>query len=197
VIIGVCGLIGSGKGTVGDILANEHGFVKISFADKLKDIVATMFDWDRTLLEGDTDYSRQWRESTDDFWSQELGKSVTPRLILQLFGTEVMRQGFHNDVWVISVKKQILNSPDKNYVICDVRFPNEVSMIQQLNGEVWWVKRGKLPDWFVGYRNKNIQPQGVHPSEWHWAQSQFDQEIDNHGSVELLKSLVKDRLAST
>ena len=36
-IIGICGLIGSGKGTVADILVEYHGFQKISFADKLKD----------------------------------------------------------------------------------------------------------------------------------------------------------------
>ena len=49
-LIGICGLIGSGKGTVADTLVNDHGFTKISFADKLKDSVATMFDWDRNLL---------------------------------------------------------------------------------------------------------------------------------------------------
>lgn len=195
-IIGVCGLIGSGKGTVGDILADDYGFVKISFADKLKDIVSTMFDWERDLLEGATDHSRQWRETIDDFWSKELGKTITPRLILQLFGTEVMRQGFHNDIWVISVKKQILDNPNKNYVICDVRFPNEISMIQELSGEVWWVRRGQLPDWFVDYRSNNIIPHNVHPSEWQWARSRFDQEIRNEQSLEDLRSLVKDLLAS-
>ena len=56
-IIGICGLIGSGKGTVGDILV-EQGFKKVSFADKLKDGVSTIFGWDRELLEGDTDICR-------------------------------------------------------------------------------------------------------------------------------------------
>ena len=42
-IIGICGLIGSGKGTVADILVNTHKFTKISFADKLKDGVASVF----------------------------------------------------------------------------------------------------------------------------------------------------------
>ena len=49
-IIGVCGLIGGGKGTVGDILVEHHDFEKLSFADKLKDAVAHMFDWDRAYL---------------------------------------------------------------------------------------------------------------------------------------------------
>ena len=38
-IIGICGLIGSGKGTVSDYLVDEYGFEKISFADKLLDSI--------------------------------------------------------------------------------------------------------------------------------------------------------------
>ena len=59
-IIGVVGFIGSGKGTVADILQNDYGYQKISFADSLKDTVASVFSWPRELLEGDTDVSRMW-----------------------------------------------------------------------------------------------------------------------------------------
>ena len=48
-VIGICGLISSGKDTIADYLIKEHNFRKISFADKLKDSVAAMFDWDREL----------------------------------------------------------------------------------------------------------------------------------------------------
>ena len=54
-LIGVVGLIGSGKGTVSDRLVEQHGYQKDSFAKSLKDAVASMFNWDRNLLEGDTD----------------------------------------------------------------------------------------------------------------------------------------------
>ena len=113
-IIGICGLIGSGKGTVADILVENHNFQKLSFADKLKDGVASVFDWDRDMLEGDTDRSRIWREKEDEFWSNETGMSVTPRLILQLFGTDCMRNGFYDGIWVSLVKKQILENPNTN-----------------------------------------------------------------------------------
>ena len=61
-IIGICGLIGSGKGSVADILVQEHNYIKLSFADKLKDGVASVFGWDRQMLEGDNAESRKWRE---------------------------------------------------------------------------------------------------------------------------------------
>ena len=53
-IIGVCGFIGSGKDTVADYLQNFHEFRRESFASTLKDAVAAVFGWDRTMLEGRT-----------------------------------------------------------------------------------------------------------------------------------------------
>ena len=76
-IIGMCGLIGTGKDTVADILVNNYNFKKLSFADKLKDGVATVFSWDRQMLEGTTDESRKWREQKDEFWSRETNEHIT------------------------------------------------------------------------------------------------------------------------
>ncbi len=90
-LIGVVGLIGSGKGTVADRIEQKHGFRKDSFAKSLKDAVSSMFNWDRELLEGKGNASREWREQPDKFWSEKFGKEVTPRWVLQYFGTEVMR----------------------------------------------------------------------------------------------------------
>ena len=86
-IIGIAGLIGSGKDTVANHLIKEHNFQRIKFADKLKDGVAAIFEWPRELLEGDSDESREWRETPDEFWSKELGEDITPRFVLQKFGT--------------------------------------------------------------------------------------------------------------
>ena len=106
-IIGICGLIGSGKDTVANLLIHNHDFHKTSFADKLKDAVASMFDWDRYMLEGKTEPSRKWRESPDPFWSKEIGYDITPRYVLQRFGTECMRQGLYDGIWVSLTKKQM------------------------------------------------------------------------------------------
>lgn len=196
-IIGICGLIGSGKGSVADILVEEHNFKKISFADKLKDGVASVFDWDRQMLEGDTDDSRKWREEKDGFWSKETGETITPRLVLQLFGTDCMRSGFFDGIWVSLVKKHLLENPNLNYVIPDVRFENEAKMIHSLNGHVWQVRRGPDPLWFRLYKDLGQIPEDVHKSEWAWANIQMSAVLANDSSLQDLKSLVKDLLAST
>ena len=191
-IIGICGLIGSGKGTVADVLVEQHKFKKISFADKLKDAVSVLFNWDRDMLEGDTDRSRIWREKADVFWSNETDREITPRLVLQLFGTDCMRNGFFDGIWVSLVKKQILENPDTNWIIPDVRFPNEVKMIQSVQGQVWQVRRGDLPVWFMDKRDNGVEPTDVHASEWAWIDkdSEFEQIIQNDGSLEdLLKKI--------
>lgn len=196
-IIGICGLIGSGKDTVAQYLIDNHNFVKISFADKLKDAVAVMFNWNRQLLDGKTDESRAWREQEDPYWTAETGRSITPRLVLQEFGTECMRNGFYDGIWVSLTKQHILNNPDTNFVIPDVRFPNEAKMLYEIEGEVWRVKRGQDPMWFRIYQDVGVEPKDVHPSEWAWAHTKFTQTIENNGTLEQLRSQVQDRLVST
>ena len=200
-IIGICGLIGSGKGTVADQLVKKD-YKKISFADKLKDGVSTIFGWDRLLLEGDTRESREWREVPDAFWSKELNKEVTPRLVLQLFGTDCMRMGFDDNIWVNLVKKEILDNPDQNYVIPDVRFPNEIDMVRELQGQVWQIRRGANPLWWAtaiginenwdtieteNHSMKVVFPE-VHQSEWRWVlnDDKFDQIIENNATLDKL-----------
>ena len=195
-IIGICGLIGCGKGTVGDILVEEYGFTKLSFADKLKDGVATVFNWDRAMLEGDTVESREWRETQDDFWSRETGRTITPRLVLQEFGTDCMRHGFDDGIWVSLVKQELVKYPKKNFVIPDVRFPNEANMIKSIHGEVWRVRRGQDPVWMRMYQDIGVEPKDVHESEWRWANVDFNNIIYNDLGIDELKSQVKGLLVS-
>ena len=200
-IIGICGLIGSGKGTVADILQNNHGFVKVSFADSLKDCVSVVFGWDRALLEGDTDESRAWREKVDPWWADRLGfADLTPRWILQMWGTEVCREGFHRDIWIASMERKIhqaILTCAENYsspkiVIPDTRFPNEIKMTKEVGGQIWLVKRGDDPAWLQQYQSHNIIPEDIHPSEWMWANSTFDHVIHNDGMLEDLHQRVDD-----
>lgn len=195
-IIGVVGFIGSGKGTVADILVNNYSFHKLSFADTVKDATAAIFGWQRSMLEGDTAESREWRETPDEWWSKRLGYDLSPRLALQMMGTEAGRDVFHPDLWIYSLERKMELYP--RVVIADVRFPNEIKFIQDRGGFVVRVKRGPDPEWYdIAVRaNSGKEPQmaaelvnthKIHYSEWAWIGQHFNYELYNDGSVSMLE----------
>lgn len=144
-LIGLMGLAGSGKSTVGNILKNEYGFVPLSFAGSLKDAVSAVFGWPRHLLEGDTVESREFREVPDEYWSEAFGKPMTPRYVLQYAGTEVFRNWL-NDIWIRSVGKKIQDKT-KSYVITDMRFYNEINFVKNMDGFIVQVVHNNPPAW--------------------------------------------------
>ena len=113
-LIGFVGFIGGGKGSAADYLVTRHGYNKESFANSVKDSVGAVFGWDRQMLEGDTVQSRAWREQPDAFWSDKLGKPFSPRMALQLMGTEAGRDVFHPDLPCrkkVTAASQLLHNP--------------------------------------------------------------------------------------
>ena len=208
-IIGICGFIGSGKDTIADYLVNLHGFRRESFANSLKDAVAQVFGWDRTMLEGRTKQSREWREQRDEWWSQRLGMDITPRYVLQQWGTEVCRKSFHDDIWIASLENKLRNIQD-DVVITDCRFPNEIKAIRAAGGQVVRVVRGAEPKWYSAAESVNRGPNGnaswsiskvkleklgIHASETSWVGTDFDAVLDNNGTLDDLYQQIK-RLVS-
>ena len=194
-IIGICGFIGAGKDTAADYLVNFHEFRRDSFAATLKDAVAAVFNWDRELLEGRTKEAREWREQVDSWWAEKLDMpNLTPRWVLQYWGTEVCRRAFHNDIWIFSLEARLRNSKD-SIVISDCRFPNEIKAIKNAGGKVIWVQRGKLPEWYnyaVSFNNGDLSQQAnldrfaVHASETAWVGTDFDVIVDNNSTIDNL-----------
>jgi hypothetical protein len=204
-IIGVCGFIGSGKDTVADYLTNFHGFRRESFANSLKDAVAHVFGWDRTMLEGRTKQAREWREQVDPWWAERLGiPTLTPRWVLQYWGTEVCRRAFHDDIWIASLENKLRNSKD-DIVISDCRFPNEIKSIKDAGGIVVRVVRGPEPEWYndavdmnagdrcITYMTAKVRMQklGIHASETAWVGTKFDLVLDNNATIDDLFAQVK------
>jgi hypothetical protein len=207
-IIGICGFIGSGKDTIADYLVNFHEFRRDSFANTLKDAVSAVFGWDRVLLEGRTKEAREWREQRDDWWSNRLGKTITPRWVLQYWGTEVCRQGFHDDIWIASLENKMRRTSD-NIVISDVRFPNEIKAIHNAGGQVIRVTRGPEPEWYqdaiyanMGERanfswatsRSRLEKLGIHASETAWVGGDIDAIIDNNGTIDELFEQIKNQV---
>lgn len=196
-IIGLIGLINSGKGTVGSMLI-EQGFQHESFANSLKDATASIFNWDRAMLEGDTSASRVQRETVDEWWNERLKiPDFTPRVALQILGTDILRNHFHEDIWVLSMEARIKDAK-QNVVITDVRFPNEVRSIRELGGKIVRIKRGDDPEWFSlaasDHESMPVIYPNVHASEYSWAGTTPDYLIDNKGTIEDLREIVNDLL---
>jgi hypothetical protein len=168
----VSGFIGSGKSTLAGEL-QRHGYRSISFAGPMKDLVSWLFNLPRHLLEGDTDESRRWR----NLYSPQL--LMTPRSVLQLFGTEVGRKA-DEDVWIRSLRTEIHGK----VVITDARFPNELDVARNLGLKTVRVVRGD-------------QTAGVHASETSHLEHKFDVCIDNSGSLEDLGRAASALVASS
>jgi hypothetical protein len=127
-IIGLGFRARSGKDLVADYLVKEYGFKKTAFAETLKRACQEIFHLTKEQTHGDK------KEIVDPYWG------VTPRYILQKVGTECMRNGYADDVWVRSLDAMIQKNPG-NYVITDVRFPNEADAVNEWGGLVVRVDR--------------------------------------------------------
>jgi hypothetical protein len=196
-LIGVIGLIGSGKGAFSEYLIERKNFKKLSFADPVKDAASAIFGWDRDLLQGDTQESRDWREKEDKEWSQVFGEKFTPRSALQQIGTEIGRNYFHPDLWLHSLRIRYQKIGKANAIIDDCRFPNEINFINSIGGKLFVVERGPRPEWWdVAYNQNNGVKDGprmeskyksIHFSEWAWiSKNTFDSAhiIKNEGTLQ-------------
>jgi hypothetical protein len=152
----------------------------------------------------------------DPWWSQRLGiAELTPRWVLQHWGTEVCRQGFHDDIWIASVENKLRTTTD-DIVISDCRFPNEIAAIKNAGGTVIRVVRGPEPEWYAWALNANrgevanfswstskakLEKAGIHASETAWIGTQFDAVIDNNAEgldnlYQQIKHLLQDLQAA-
>ena len=178
-IIGICGLKGSGKDTIAKIICeNDSSFITVAFADCVKDIASIMFGWPREMLSGRTIESRAWREQPDVYWSEAFGFEFTPRRALTTLGTDIIHDTFLKHIWDLNVKKKILSDHKHNFVITDVRFPNEIEMIKSIGGNIVQVERGERPEYWKAAEKQNkgqiLLPfetkslLNIHPSESAW-----------------------------
>lgn len=190
-IVGLVGFAGAGKDTVAEYLERVKGFNTDSFASNLKDAASSIFGWDRIMLEGKIKESREWREKPDAFWSEALRCDFTPRMALQMLGTEACQNAFGKNIWVASLMKRIKRYP--NVVVTDVRFSHEVVAIRDVGGVLIRVKRGDDPDWFEPLEKVIKLPKDraffmakydVHPSEWDWIGNGYDYLVNNDSDLD-------------
>jgi hypothetical protein len=223
--------MGSGKNTVGDIiekicLTNEGPvFEQKSFAGKLKQIASLLTgipvekfedqEFKKTLL------SPEWGtihtnplNSIPVFEDVRFLHMMSVRELLQKLGTEAMRDGLHENVWVNALfadyksKRELLQADGTwiesdtgevdfavsikypKWIITDMRFPNEMDAIKERGGITIRVVRPH------GYTNPHTgvykeMPLSYHPSETALDEATFDYEIINDGEIVDLIEKVK------
>jgi hypothetical protein len=107
---------------------------------------------------------------------------------MTFIGTDLFRKYFKNDIWVIILKKKILeHSHSTNIVITDCRFSNEISMIIECGAKIIHVYRS-LPTWFIDYKldkinEHDLKIMNVHVSEYEWIKEKYDYLILNFKSL--------------
>lgn len=123
-IIGLSGKGGAGKDTFAEFL-KPYGYERIALADPLKSIAKAIFGFTEEQVSNPVS-----KEEIDERW----GKS--PRQLLQELGRK-MRE-IHPEVWIRPALQHmghcVLNSKCSNFVITDVRFPNEAEVVHRLGG---------------------------------------------------------------
>lgn len=155
-LIGLTGPAGCGKDTIADLLTDTRSFVKLAFADHLRDEVCNAFSLPRIFLT-----RRETKEHPISALSLSRCQSIgflqalgadwdlnaprSPRQIMQLWGTEYRRV---QDVtyWTQKAERQIrhLLCHGNSVAVTDVRFPDEAELIRCLGGVIWQVTRPGL-----------------------------------------------------
>ena len=209
---------------------NQSNFEIKKYADKLKDFICMLIGCTREQLEDhefkNTELPEEWdkfafyRENTRKplriYSSKEEAEKdvkifkggkveilkMTPRLLLQIIGTECIRDKVHPNAWVnalfadykakwvptgdsvaeedVSIEKEY-----PNWIITDMRFPNELEAVKNRGGITIRVNRpydslNQIS--LISLEQQNNAKN--HPSETALDDAEFDYTIENDSSIE-------------
>lgn len=169
-VVAICGLKRSGKDTIADWLSSSYGYTKVKIADPLKHVCKYLFDLSEDQVELDA------KEVVDARWG------VTPRCIMQFFGTEMMQlklcelmPSVGRSFWV----QRFLRGCEglDRIVVADVRFMHEYAAITEHFGKE------------NVYVIKVVRPCvsacciDTHESEKEWDSIPFHSKVMNSGTV--------------
>lgn len=188
-IVGINGFKGSGKDTIGAYLVEKYGFERKSFAAKLKESAASLFNIDPNKWEkwknDPTMRVMLYKANEDEPWEVEsdgdpdyYANTISVRQFLQRYGTEAHRDVFGDDFWVYHGLEDV--SLRKDYVLTDARFENELEAIKELGGYNIRVIRSGFGD-IDTHASEVVPPAHL-----------IDYEIENNGTIENLYERVDE-----
>lgn len=172
----------SGKDTCANYLHEVYGYIPMSFAKKLKDIVSVTYNIPRAHLD-DQDKKEMplynYPVITTDTFTAQIHKQLeselrhgywTPRALCILEGS--IKRAVYPNYWVREIAQEIINNPGKSYVITDMRYTSEADTLRALLPAIKLIRV---------QRHDNIETQD--PSERDLDKYPFDVRLDNTGSM--------------
>lgn len=175
ILLGLSGYARTGKDTVANILVNEHGFERVSYADALKDTAMRIDPMIETSFCESRDGHRPLTEIvTQHGWEKAKDGYPEVRRFLQSLG-KALRDVVDENVWVNLAFSKINYDYGTRYVIPDMRFPNEMGAIRFVGGKTVRIER-------PGYG-----PVNGHISETAIDDAKFDYTLSNDGEVTKLE----------
>lgn len=174
--IGMSGYARSGKDTVADILHDEYEFGRVTLAAPLKEMVYTLNPWVDALAGRPIRY----QDFVDSVGLHEAKNHPEVRRLLQVYGTDVMRRQFGENVWVDLAYSG--KDPSDHWVVTDCRFQNEANGIRDHGGFVVRIER------------PGVEPPNLHPSEVDLLDYEFDHVIVNDGTLDDLAAKVHEMM---
>lgn len=156
-IIALAGRKGSGKSTLASVLTESFSFRRVSFADPIKDIICDVLGFGREHLQENKDlhspfeitekqiahFSALIGEECYDYISNGRKSFDSIRDLMQYLATDIIRK--HDEGWhARKTLEHIRNEKSRNFVIDDLRFPNEMEMLSEAGAECWYVVRNRF-----------------------------------------------------
>lgn len=172
-VIGLSGYAQVGKDTVAQVLVQKYAFERIAFADSIRNF---LYEVDPIVGYTANEPLYLSRLVDRDGW-EAAKKNPEVRRMLQRTGVAARNQ-WQKDFWIAQALKKMLPAGPRQYVITDVRFPNEASAIRLLGGEIWRVTRG------------DAKAVNSHVSESALDNFKFDKVIENIGTINDLEKIV-------
>lgn len=179
-IIGLSGFARTGKDEVAKILVEGHGYTRVAFADKLREMLYAL----NPLV--DIGYRETWhvqdvidKYGWDGYKETMYGSEI--RRLLQRLGTEAGRQTLWDSIWIDAALTGF--DDDARIVVADARFYNEFDAIRERGGSIWRIER------------PGVGPLNEHASENEATDyPNFALTIHNDGSLAELRAKVRTRI---
>lgn len=187
-LIGLAGYAGVGKDAVAKLLTQPNesgglGFQRVALADPVRELLEEVGDYIHLtdFMEGSTvSLNQALNMSGWDIVKRDSPQARQAMIRLAMGAREIMG----SSIWIQTamLRNPFILHDDQNYVVTDIRLPNEIRWLSDHRGTLIWVERPGV----VG--SKHVTENGL-PREY------ADHIIENDGTLEDLHTKVREILS--